>query len=376
MSKRIRYGIDAYIQRISHRRSRKQLGIVAHQASVTASLEYSHVALARHANVRFIFSPQHGFFGTEQANMIETKHSRDALTGVPIVSLYSASRKISKRHLRAIDMLVFDLQDVGSRYYTYLWTLYYCMEACEQTGTQLVVLDRPNIINGVTIEGAPLLPGFESFVGLFPVPNRFGLTIGEFAVMLKEERFRDVDLDVVRMEGWKRSSYFDAYENHWIPASPNIPTVDSAVVYPGMCFFEGTNLSEGRGTTRPFELVGAPFINPNRLAHHLGELAPPGIRFRPTFFRPTFDKFKGKVCGGVFLHVVDRKQFKPIRTAMIMLRAIKELYPRQFAWYAGPYEYERTVPAIDLLFGSDALRKTIDVGGALDELMYQCEKEE
>jgi uncharacterized protein YbbC (DUF1343 family) len=290
--------------------------------------------------------------------------------------LYSSSRKISRKHLRRVDILLFDLQDVGSRYYTYLWTMFYCMEACEQTGTKLIVLDRPNVINGVTIEGAALMPGFESFVGLFPVPNRFGLTIGEFAVMLKKEKFRDIDLEVVQMSGWKRNSYFDSYENHWVPPSPNIPTVNSAVVYPGMCFLEGTNLSEGRGTTRPFEIVGAPFIDPNRLAKRLSEFAPDGVLFRPTFFKPTFDKFKGKVCGGVFLHVVDRKTFKPVRTAMLILRAVKELYPKQCGWFLGAYEYERSTPAIDLLYGSDALRKTIDSGGSLDTLFRDCEREE
>ena len=200
--------------------------------------------------------------------------------------------------------------------------------------------------------------------------------MGEFAVMLKKEKFCSVDLDLVRMRGWRRDSYFDSYSNHWIPASPNIPTVHSAVVYPGMCFLEGTNLSEGRGTTRPFEVFGAPFVDPNMLAKRLSDFALDGIQFRPTFFKPTFDKFKGKVCGGCFLHVLDRKRFKPVRAAIMILRAVKELYPKQFGWYLGAYEYERKIPAIDLLYGSDALRKAIDSGTSLDALFHQCEAEE
>jgi uncharacterized protein YbbC (DUF1343 family) len=372
----IRYGVDVYLERLSSLRRKHKLGVVANQCSLTMSLQYTHVALAKHADLKYIFSPQHGFFGTEQANMIESGHTIDPVTGVPIVSLYSSSRKVNAKHLRSLDALVVDLQDVGSRYYTYLWTLYYCMEACEKLGKKLVVLDRPNAIDGVTIEGDTLHPKFTSFVGLFPIPNRYGLTIGEFAMMLNKLKFKDVHLEVVRMRGWKRNSYFDSYENHWIPASPNIPTVHSAVVYSGMCLFEGTNLSEGRGTTRPFEILGAPFIDPNRLAQHLSSFHLEGITFRPTFFKPTFDKFKGKRCGGVFLHVVDRKKFKPVRTAMTIISAVKELYPKQFRWFLGPYEYERSTPAIDLLYGSDALRKAIDAGESLAPLFEECEAEE
>jgi len=238
------------------------------------------------------------------------------------------------------------------------------------------VLDRPNPIDGVTVEGSTIHKNFTSFVGLFPVPNRYGLTIGEFAAMLKTLHFHSVDLEVIPMKGWNRSLYYDSYVNRWIPASPNIPTVDSAAVYPGMCFFEGTNVSEGRGTTRPFEIVGAPFIVPDRLAKRLSEFDLHGVFFRPTFFKPTFDKFKGQACGGVFLHVLNRKKFKPVRTAMAIIRAVKELYPKQFGWFLGPYEYERATPAIDLLYGSEALRKAIDAGASLAPLFEVSAAEE
>lgn len=376
MRKLIRFGIDAYLERVSSRHRKHTLGIVANQSSVTSSLAYSHVALHACAHVKFIFSPQHGFYSTEQANMIETPDAVDPLTGARVVSLYTSTRKVNASHLRKIDVLVFDLQDVGSRYYTYLWTLYYCMQACEPNGKKLIVLDRPNPINGVTVEGSTIHKNFTSFVGLFPAPNRYGLTIGEFAVMLKTLRFHSVDLEVIPMKGWNRRSYYDSYVNPWIPASPNIPTVDSAVVYPGMCFFEGTNVSEGRGTTRPFEIVGAPFVEPLRLAQYLSTFKLPGVVFRPTRFKPTFDKYKGQTCSGVFLHVTDRRTFKPVRTAAVLLSALKELYPKQFRWFLGPYEYERATPAIDLLYGSEALRKTVDAGASLAPLFEVSSAEE
>ncbi|HEX9657119.1 MAG TPA: DUF1343 domain-containing protein, partial [Bacteroidota bacterium] len=246
MRKLIRFGVDGYVAQLSSQRRKPDLGIVANQSSLTSSLEYSPAALLPHARLKYIFSPQHGFYGTEQANMIESPDSVDQVTGARIVSLYSSTRKVNSAYLRKIDVLVFDLQDVGSRYYTYLWTLYYCMQACERFGGKLIVLDRPNPINGIATEGNVIQNNFTSFVGLYSIPNRFGLTIGEFAIMLKELKFKDLDLQVIGMNGWKRNTYFDSYKNYWIPASPNIPTVHTAVVYPGMCLFEGTNLSEGR----------------------------------------------------------------------------------------------------------------------------------
>lgn len=376
MRKQIRFGIDGYIEHLSSKKRKPTIGVVANQSSLTKSLEYTHIALHRYARVKYIFSPQHGFFGTEQANMIESPDAVDPLTGVRVVSIYSSTRKIRSSLLKKIDVLVFDLQDVGSRYYTYLWSLYYAMNACENSGSKLIVLDRPNPINGVTVEGGTIHAGFASFVGLFPLPNRYGLTVGEFAMMLKELKFKSIDLEVVPLVGWRRDSYYDDYANHWVPASPNIPTVHSAVVYPGMCLFEGTNVSEGRGTTRPFEIVGAPFINPQQFAKHLASLKLPGVLFRPVQFRPTFDKFMGKICGGVFLHVTDRSVFRPLRTAISILASIKELFPKQFRWFRGPYEYERSTPAIDLLFGSDEFRHAIDAGKPLAPITKSMAMEE
>jgi uncharacterized protein YbbC (DUF1343 family) len=373
VSSHIRYGIDRYLRRLEGRRRRLALGIVAHQASATDTLEYSHRAIAAHGGLKFVFTPQHGFYGTEQANMIESRNSTDHATGVPLISLYATSRRIHPKYLHSIDCLLFDLQDVGARYYTYLWTLYYCMEACSQSGTPLVVLDRPNIINGVTVEGARLLPEFFSFVGLYDVPQRYGLTIGEFALMLRERVFPWMTLEVVPMVGWDRRMYLDAYANPWIPASPNIPTVETAVVYPGMCLLEGTNLSEGRGTTRPFEIFGAPFLDPDRLVRELRAARMPGVAFRPVRFKPTFDKFAGKVCGGAFVHVTDRNTFLPFRTALQLIATVKRLVPDRFRWYGGAYEYTRDTPAIDLLYGSGEFRKAIDAGKSLRPLFSECE---
>jgi uncharacterized protein YbbC (DUF1343 family) len=279
--------------------------------------------------------------------------------------------------LADVDVLLVDLQDVGSRYYTYVWTMALCMKAAAKAGVAVVVLDRPNPLGGVDIEGGDVQPAAESFVGLGSIPVRHGLTIGELAQLVRAgitwggPRWKeplDVDLTVVKMRGWRRADHFEVTGLPWVLPSPNMPTPDTACVYPGMCLIEGTNISEGRGTTRPFEIIGAPFIDGHRLADRLAEYDLPGVRFRPLSFRPVFHKFGGQSCGGIQLHVLDRRTFRPYRAGVAILRELWAVGGEAFRWRTETYEFVSDPPAIDLLTGSDAVRLGIERGVELEEL--------
>jgi uncharacterized protein YbbC (DUF1343 family) len=254
--------------------------------------------------------------------------------------------------LEGVDVLLVDLQDVGSRYYTFVWTLYLSMRACERCGIAVVVLDRPNPINGMTIEGPVLDPNYQSFVGMHPIPVRHGRTIGELAQQFRDETFSNCDLFVLPMKNWERGMWFDQTDLPWVMPSPNLPTLDTATVYPGMCLLEGTNISEGRGTTRPFEIFGAPFIHAEKLCAELNGLKLPGVIFRENYFQPTFQKFAGQLCAGAQLHVVDRDSFQPFKTGIEIIRAIRSLYPAEFEWKQPPYEYETEKLPIEVLLGA------------------------
>jgi uncharacterized protein YbbC (DUF1343 family) len=269
--------------------------------------------------------------------------------------------------LQDLDLLVFDIQDVGSRYYTFIYTMALAMEACMQLNKKMVVLDRPNPINGESVQGNVLHTHLKSFVGLFPIATRHGMTVGELAKMFQEEFKVNCELEVVKMDHWTRSMYFDETGLPWVLPSPNMPTLDSAIVYPGMCLLEGTNLSEGRGTTRPFELFGAPFIDPWKLLPKLESHDLPGILFRPCFFQPTFNKFSGKMCGGFQLHVTDRQTFDPYLTTLAILREITQLYPEEIDWKVPPYEYEFEKLPFDILSGDSRIREYIEQGKPLNE---------
>jgi uncharacterized protein YbbC (DUF1343 family) len=304
--------------------------------------------------------------------MVEVEDARDPATGLPEVSLYGstfASLSPRPEHLAAIDALLFDVQDVGSRYYTYAATMALCMRAAQAASVKVVILDRPNPIGGVQVEGGGLEPGLENFCGLYPIPQRHGMTVGELARLYNDTFGIGCDLDVVACEGWRRSDYYDQTDLPWVMPSPNMPAVDTAVVYPGMCLLEGTNLSEGRGTTRPFELFGAPFIDGRRLADELSRYGLRGALFRPCAFQPTFDKFAGRYCGAVQIHVADRRTFEPYRTGIAVLVAVKKLWPADFKWRTEPYEFRDDVLAIDLLTGKPAVREAIDRGEDLDAVM-------
>jgi uncharacterized protein YbbC (DUF1343 family) len=271
--------------------------------------------------------------------------------------------------LRNVDVLVVDLQDVGTRVYTYVYTMANCMRAAARHGVHVIVCDRPNPVGGTAVEGPTLRPAFASFVGQFAIPLRHGLTIGEMARLFNEEFSIGARLDVVPLGGWRREMYFDETGLPWVIPSPNLPTLDSAIVYPGAVLVEGTMLSEGRGTTRPFELIGAPWADGERVAEAMNARRLPGVHFRPVFFEPTFQKHARHTCGGCQLHVTDRTAFQPVRAAVELIAEFRRQDPASFAWRQPPYEYEHDKWPIDILYGSDALRTAIDRGDDVGTLV-------
>jgi len=282
---------------------------------------------------------------------VEWKSYKHPRLGIPIYSLYGEHREPTADMLKALDVLLVDLQDIGARYYTFIWTLYLCMRACEKTGVAVLVLDRPNPINGTTTEGPLLDPTYKSFVGLHPIPVRHGKTIGELAQQFRDEAFPDCQLSILPMKNWRRAMWFDQTGLPWVMPSPNMQALDTATVYPGMCLLEGTNISEGRGTTRPFEIFGAPFIETELLCRELNHRKLPGVFFRENYFQPTFHKFAGELCGGAQIHVLDRKKFRPFLTGVEIIKFIRKNYPQQFQWKQPPYEYEWKKLPIEILIG-------------------------
>jgi uncharacterized protein YbbC (DUF1343 family) len=332
-----------------------RIGALLHPASVSATLDHAARILERHHDrlfrVHALFGPQHGYLGQTQDNMIEWHSYEHPRLGVPVFSLYGEHREPTSSMLQNLDALLIDLQDVGARYYTFIWTMFLCLRACEQSDIAVVVLDRPNPLNGITIEGPTLDPAYRSFVGMHPLAVRHGHTIGELAELFRCEAFPGCRLTVLPVKGWERGMWFDETGLPWVMPSPNMPTLDTATVYPGMCLLEGTNLSEGRGTTRPFEIFGAPFIEPETLARELNQLGLPGVHFRENWFQPSFQKFTGELCGGAQLHVIDRNSFLPYRTGIEIIRTIRRMYPDLFMWKKPPYEYEYERLPIEVLLG-------------------------
>jgi len=355
----------------------QRVGLVCNPASVDRALVHAADRLiAGDWTLTALFGPQHGFHSDLQENMIETPHAQDAKRRVPVHSLYSETREPTAAMLADVDVLVIDLQDVGTRIYTYIYTMANCLRAARRHNVRVVVCDRPNPVDGETIEGATLDPEYVSFVGQFPIPMRHGLTIGEAARLFNEHFGLNAAVDVVPMDGWQRSMYFDATGVPWVLPSPNIPTLDTAVVYPGAVLFEGTLLSEGRGTNRPFELVGAPWIDGDRFAAAMNARGIPGARFRPAFFEPTYHKHAQTLCGGCQIHVIDRAAFPPMRTAVEMLDEFRREAPGETLWRDPPYEYEHVKPPIDILYGSDRLRLAIDAGEDPAVVMKDWDRDE
>jgi uncharacterized protein YbbC (DUF1343 family) len=332
-----------------------RVGAVLHPASVSSNLEHASRVLGRHNGELFrlgaLFGPQHGFLGQTQDNMVEWQGFEHPQLRIPVYSLYGEHREPTPEMLRNLDALIIDLQDIGARYYTFVWTMYLCLRASDLAGIQVVVLDRPNPINGLTTEGPVLDPAYRSFVGMHPIPVRHGRTIGELARQFCEEEFHNCKLTVLPMQHWDRGMWFDDTGLPWVMPSPNMPTLDTAMVYPGMCLLEGTNLSEGRGTTRPFEVFGARFIDAEMVCRELNGLKLPGVFFRENYFQPSFHKFAGEICAGAQLHVVDRAQFRPFQTGVEVIKRVRQLWPEQFRWKQPPYEYEWKHLPIEVLIG-------------------------
>jgi uncharacterized protein YbbC (DUF1343 family) len=341
-----------------------RVGLICNQASVNHQFHHTADLLHGHAGVKLgaLFGPQHGIRGDVQDNMIETEHTVDRETGLPIHSLYSETREPTETMLQDLDVLVFDMQDVGCRIYTFAYTMANCMLAARKFGKQVIVCDRPNPINGRQVAGNVLEPAQASFVGLFPIPTRHGMTLGELAKMFNEEFEIGCDLKVVTMDGWERDQWQDETDAPWVMPSPNMPTIESATVFPGTVHFEGTQLSEGRGTTRPFELIGAPYIDPEEYARTLNQMDLAGVYFRSCIFRPTFQKHAGVSCGGVQLHVIDRNEFEPVITGIAMVKAAYDLYGADFRWKEPPYEYVYDRNPFDVIAGSSSIREAIKQG--------------
>lgn len=336
------------------------LGLITNFTGVLPDLrQNADVFLEAGLRLTALFGPEHGIRGTAQAGESESDPT-DPDTGLPIVDTYRMRDAGLDEQLARVDALLFDIQDIGTRFYTYIWTMYDCLLAAARTGRRFVVLDRPNPLGGLAVEGPLLQPGFESFVGRAPIPVRHGLTVGELARHFNANLAQPAELEVIELTGWTRAAETG---QPWVPPSPNMPTPDCALIYPGTGLFEGTNLSEGRGTTRPFETIGAPYVD-SRLVPALLERELPGVLFRRTWFQPVFSKYAGQVLPGVQLHVTDREAFEPVRTALVMFDVLRRLYPGEFSFRPSGQGVDNPGEgyAIDRLWGSDSLRKTVLAG--------------
>lgn len=367
---KIALGLEVLLKEQTHLLSGARVGLICHPASVDHFYQHSADLLRNHPDINLtaLFGPQHGIRGETQDNMIEWEGFRDPRTGVMTYSLYGEVRKPKPGMLSDVDALVFDVQDVGTRVYTFIYTMALAMQSAREYNKRFVVLDRPNPIGGLGIEGNILESGHESFVGMFPIPMRHGMTVGEMARMFNEEFGIGCELNVIPMQGYKREFWFDDTDARWVLPSPNIPTLDSAVVYPGMVFVEGTKFSEGRGTTRPFEITGAPYADTYQLTEHLNRLELPGVHFRPHSFKPTFQKHVTQLCHGVQLHVTDRNAFKPVITGIAVIKTMRDLYPQDFKWQMPPYEYVYDRLPFDVIAGTTTLREQIEGGSSIEDI--------
>jgi uncharacterized protein YbbC (DUF1343 family) len=359
----------------------KKIGILCNQASVNSNLRHIlELILPLHRKkkieIKAIFGPQHGLWGHTQDNMIEWEGKKDREGGIPIHSLYGKHRKPSSEMLKEVELILIDLQDVGSRYYTFIWTMTLCLEACEELGIAVLLLDRPNPIGGKMIEGTLLDPFYSSFVGLYPLTQRHGMTIGEIAKYIKNNFFPKLDLSIIQMENWERDSFWEENNLFWIMPSPNIPIPETTLVYPGMCLLEGTNVSEGRGTTRPFEIFGSPWLDGAALAERLNKQKLEAVYFRSMQFQPTIQKYAGQLCEGCFIHVTNIHEYKPVITTIVILKEILERYPGKFEWKKPPYEYEYEKMPFDILAGNNWLREYIENDVSISEIKEKIRADE
>ncbi|HEY3266294.1 MAG TPA: DUF1343 domain-containing protein [Armatimonadota bacterium] len=367
MAAMVQTGLDVLAASGFERLRGLRVALLCNQASIAGDYRHS-MDLFADAQARgvltvaAVFGPQHGLWGHTQDNMIEWDGFRDPRTSFLVHSLYGVYRQPTPEMLKGVEAFVVDLPDVGARLYTFLWTMTLCLDACAAAGIPVIVLDRPNPLSGARVEGPVLNPEFQSFIGRHPVPIRHGMTMAEMA------RMWNPSVEAVCMEGWRRGQYFDDTGLPWAPPSPNMPSLDTAIVYPGLCLIEGTNLSEGRGTTRPFETFGAPFVDGWALCEALNALRLPGAHFRPTVFEPTFDKHAGALCGGAFLHVTDRQAFEPVLTGIAVLQEVRRVAGGAFWWKPPPFEYEAEKMPIDILAGNSWVRRAVDEAWPLSSI--------
>jgi uncharacterized protein YbbC (DUF1343 family) len=368
-------GIERLLNEEKDRLKGARVGLVCNQASVDHRFRHAADLFHEHPeiNLTALFGPQHGIRGDVQDNMIETAHATDRKTGLPIYSLYSETREPTEEMLRDVDVIVFDLQDVGTRIYTFIYTLANCMRAAKKFGKRVIACDRPNPINGTQLEGIVLDPAFASFVGQFPIATRHGMTVCELGRMFDEAFGLGSKLECVAMKGWSRDFWYDDTDAPWVLPSPNMPTLDAATVFPGTVHLEGTQISEGRGTTKPFELVGAPYIDADRFADALNGLGLPGVYFRSCVFLPTFQKHGGKACGGVQIHVIDRASFEPALTGIAVVKTAFDMYPSDFKWKEPPYEYEYDRNPFDVIAGTSKVREAIERADSLATIKQSWE---
>lgn len=366
----ISLGLEQLLQSPPGRLSGARLGLLCNQASTDRQFRHGRdlIMAAFPGQLTCLFSPQHGFFSEKQDNMVESGHAVDNATGLPIFSLYGDRRRPDREMFDHLDILLVDLFDVGTRVYTFLYTMAYCLEAAARFGKKVVVLDRPNPLGGLTIEGNLLRPDCASFVGLYPLPMRHGLTFGELALLINDEFGVRADLEVVRMAGWQRRLLFADTGLPWVFPSPNMPGPAAALVYPGQVLWEGTNISEGRGTSLPFEIFGAPFFNHEEILSRIKDREMPGCRLRPLVFEPTANKWAGRQCVGFQLHVIDPASFRPFRSALLLLQAVIGLYPDDFGYKPPPYEYEYERLPLDLIIGDSGLRQAMAQGADIIDL--------
>lgn len=349
----------------------KRIGLLSNPASVDENFIHARYLVNERfpGQLKAVFSPQHGFFAEKQDNMIESDDTILHDLEIPVFSLYGETRKPTERMFDCIDVLLVDLLDVGTRVYTFIYTISYCMEAAREFGKRIIILDRPNPVGGLKVEGNCLDPEFVSFVGRYPVPMRHGLTVGEFAMMINKEYGIGCDLDVIKMAGWKRRMLYRETGLPWVPPSPNLPTPESALVYPGQVIWEGTNVSEGRGTTTPFEQFGAPFIETGVILSAIPKEKRAGIVLREVGFEPTSNKWSGQLCWGFFMHVIDHMKYDSYETSLRLLQEIIRNHNDEFQWKAGAYEYDFEKLAIDLILGDENLRKGIENLESIDSLI-------
>jgi uncharacterized protein YbbC (DUF1343 family) len=374
----VQTGLDRFLASPPRSVRGRRLGLLCNPASVDKDLRHASMAIGSHPQIELtaLFSPQHGFFSEKQDNMIESADGVHPLLDIPVFSLYSKTRVPTEAMFDRIDALVVDLQDVGTRVYTFVTTMACCMEAAARFDREVIVLDRPNPIGGLQVEGNRLTPSFFSFVGKYPIPMRHGMTVAELAQMFNDPFGIGCRLSVVPMKGWRRDMGFADTGLTWIAPSPNMPSPATAAVYPGQVIWEGTNVSEGRGTTQPFEIFGAPFIDPEAVTALLPDPAISGVVLRPAAFEPTFHKWKGLRCQGFQLHPKSLDAFRPCRTALALLWAVRTLYPDRFEWKSPPYEYEYEKMPVDLIFGDDRIRREIDDGLPLAALSRGWDEDE